>query len=247
MDRVADAGVGWRKKTREMNAHRGIVWLDPTRKPIDIGTEDDASRARRRRAKASGKLGVVVAEMKPIRCVDLRMVDVSDFIVVNLDMDIHACGTYEEIFLANRQKKPILIHVEQGRNAVPDWLLATVPAEHIFDNWESLWGYMHVVDCGPHWRDTHGRWYFFDWTGHNAVTDNTPIHLYSHETTSPVRSLVKAATWETFSFFLTLGISYGVTQDFNEASELTIALFILKVLFLFLYERAWHKVRWGKS
>jgi len=29
--------------------------------------------------------------MKVIRSVDLRMVDISDFLIVNLDLDIHPC------------------------------------------------------------------------------------------------------------------------------------------------------------
>ena len=61
-----------------------------------------------------------------------------------------------------------------------------------------------------------------------------------------VRSLVKAIGWESFSFVLTLASSYAVTRDIEEASELTVMLFVLKVSFLFLYERAWHKIRWGK-
>ena len=48
--------------------------------------------------------------MKTIRSVDLRLVDISDFLIVSLDLNTHPCGTYEEIFLANRQKKPIIIN-----------------------------------------------------------------------------------------------------------------------------------------
>ena len=107
MDRVADAGTVWRMKIREDLADLGLVWLDPTRKPINVGLEDDESRRRRKHNKSVGDYRAVRAEMKKIRHVDLRMVDICDFVIVNLDMDIHACGTYEEIFLANSQKKPV--------------------------------------------------------------------------------------------------------------------------------------------
>lgn len=165
MDRAADDGVGWRRAIRNTMAGRGILWLDPTRKPIDIGVEDDASRQRRRKAKAEGNLQAVVNEMKPIRRVDLRMVDVSDFLVVNLDMDVHACGTYEEIFWGNRQKKPILVHVEQGLRYVPDWMFGTLPLEYFFNTWEDLHKYLYMVDSDKNWKCDDGRWYFFDWTG----------------------------------------------------------------------------------
>jgi uncharacterized membrane protein len=60
------------------------------------------------------------------------------------------------------------------------------------------------------------------------------------------RTLVKALGWESFSFILTLIVSYMVVGDAGEATELTVILFVLKVVFLFLYERMWHKIKWGK-
>jgi uncharacterized membrane protein len=224
--------------------------LDPTRKPIDIGVEDDESRAMRKQSKKLGKLGPVVDEMKPIRRVDLRMVDICDFLIVNLDLDIHACGTYEEIFLANRQKKPILIHVEQGRNAVPDWLLGTVPEEYIFDSWDDLYDYLNRVNGDEEWKDVHGRWYFFDWMGFVDPDDipDEPMDMYTVPVISTkTRTAVKALGWESFSFILTLLVSLMVTGDIGEASTLTVYLFVLKVLFLFLYERVWQRIRWGKN
>jgi len=165
MDRAKDAGVGWRRAIRKAMGDIDILWLDPTRKPIDIGVEDDASRRLRKKAKAAGDLQTVIDEMHSIRRVDLRMVDVSDFLVVNLDLDIHACGTYEEIFLANRQKKPVLVHVEQGIRQTPDWLLGTFPREYFFNSWPDLHAYLGRVNSDPLWSCSEGRWYFFNWTG----------------------------------------------------------------------------------
>ena len=70
-------------------------------------------------------------------------------------------------------------------------------------------------------------------------------HLHPDPSTR-ARTLVKALGWEAFSFVLTLLVSYFVVGDVGEATELTVILFVLKVGFLFLYERAWHKTRWGK-
>lgn len=63
---------------------------------------------------------------------------------------------------------------------------------------------------------------------------------------SAARTLVKATGWECFSFFLTLGISYAIVGDVAKATLLTAILFIVKVAFLFIYERIWHQIRWGK-
>jgi len=171
MDRVLDGGVGWRKLLRAELTDLNIQWLDPTRKPIELGLEDDESRKRRRRNKELGDFAAVAAEMKQIRQVDLRMVDICDWMPVNLDMDVHACGTYEEIGWANRMKKPVLIHVEQGKPHAPDWLFGMVPHQHIFSTWYELIDYVRGVNSGRD-AETYRRWYFFNWMGDNPVVQS---------------------------------------------------------------------------
>jgi nucleoside 2-deoxyribosyltransferase len=98
--------------------------------------------------------------MKTIRAVDLRLVDMSDFLIVNLDINTHPCGTLEEIFWANRQKKPIIIHMEQGKNQTPDWLFGTIPHQMFFSTWDEIKQYLVHIDTSEN-IDTHKRWYFF--------------------------------------------------------------------------------------
>jgi hypothetical protein len=166
MDRVEDGGVEWRRQLRYQHDDLKIVWLDPTDKPIDLGVEDNESRERRRQAKALGQYDTVTNEINPIRRVDLRMVDISDWLAVNIDLDVHACGTLEEVFLANRQKKPILVHIEQGKCNAPDWLFATIPHQLIFDNWFQMGDYIRHIANDPV-IDTLNRWMFFDFHGEN--------------------------------------------------------------------------------
>ena len=99
--------------------------------------------------------------MKTIRSVDLRLVDISDFLIVNLDLDHYACGTWEELFLANRSKKPIVIHIEQGKQNTPDWLFGTIPHQMIFSTWLELQSYLQYID-GNSQIEHHNRWRFFD-------------------------------------------------------------------------------------
>jgi hypothetical protein len=166
MDRADDGGIGWRAELQRQLVDLKIFWLDPTNKPIDIGIEDLASRDKRRHEKQIGDFDSVVSEMKPIRCVDLRMVDISDFLIVNLDMTVHATGTYEEVFLANREKKPIIVRVEQGKEECPDWLFGTIPHEMIFSTWPEVYNYLSHVAFDPN-VNTFGRWFFFNFTGDN--------------------------------------------------------------------------------
>lgn len=168
MDRAPDSGKAWRRNLREDLRWLGLHWLDPTRKPTKVGKEDDESRLRRRQAKKLGHYADIREEMKQIRHVDLRMVDICDFLIVNLDLEIHACGTYEEIFLANSQKKPVLIHVEQGKAKTPDWLFGTLPDEYFFGSWADLTEFLIGIASGEI-EDSHSRWGFFDWMGEDPI------------------------------------------------------------------------------
>ena len=168
MDRVTDGGIGWRQDLIQSLKHLNILWLDPTRKPIDIGVEDLENRALRHKAKRAGDFEFVRTQMKQIRPVDLRMVDICDFVVVNLDLSVHACGTYEELFWANRMKKPVLIRIEQGVEHTPDWLFGTFPFEMIFSSWDEVKKYLRHIAHDPV-IDRLNRWYFFNWMGENCT------------------------------------------------------------------------------
>jgi hypothetical protein len=160
MDRVKDRGTVWRDDITPFLQELGVTVFNPAKKPSSIGKEDEDIAKIKHILKKEKKYDQLTDLMKIIRSVDLRLVDISDFIVVNLNLDIHPCGTYEEIFLANRQKKPIIIHVEQGKEHTPDWLFGTVPHNMIFSKWSDVKDYlMHINNEES--IDTHKRWYFF--------------------------------------------------------------------------------------
>tara|TARA_B100000959_G_scaffold235987_1_gene254545 strand:- start:214 stop:798 length:585 start_codon:yes stop_codon:yes gene_type:complete len=168
MDRVSDGGVEWREKLNPELNKLGVVVFNPCNKAIPLANEDEASRARRKKYKSAGAYNSASEEMKEIRNVDLRMVDISDFIIANIDLDVHACGTYEEITTANRQKKPIIVRMKQGKPETPDWLLGMLGSSHdmIFNTWEQIIDYLKSINgCSESSvknLNHHGRWVFFD-------------------------------------------------------------------------------------
>lgn len=162
MDRVKDGGVQWRIDIQEAMSDLEIVWMDPTCKPIEIGVEDMENREKRMMLKGEGRFDEVAVDMKIIRCVDLRMVDLSDFLVINIDISVHQCGTYEEFTTANRQKKPCIVHVEQGKQHTPDWLLGKIPHSMIFSTWFEVRQYLRHI-AHDKVVDTKRRWYFFNY------------------------------------------------------------------------------------
>ena len=109
MDRVPDGGTAWRDEITPLLEGKGVIIINPCKKPIDVGIEDSVAREKIEKYKRDGDFDKIRPEFGVIRTVDLRCVDISDFIIVNIDINTHACGTYEEITVANRQKKPILI------------------------------------------------------------------------------------------------------------------------------------------
>jgi hypothetical protein len=164
MDRVADGGVEWREYIMSALVDLKILWLDPTNKPISLGIEDIENRQHRHFAKQKGDFDAVCLEMRQIRSVDLRMVDIADFMVVNIDVSVHACGTYEELFWANRMMKPILVRCAQGKRDAPDWLFGTLPHRLIFSTWDEVIAYLRHVAKDEH-VDHLKRWRFFNFTG----------------------------------------------------------------------------------
>lgn len=161
MDRVADRGIGWRDKITPFLESLGIVVFNPIKKPTSVGVEDESIQILKKRLKLDQNYDELSSLMKHIRSVDLRLVDISDFLIVNLDLDTHPCGTYEEIFWANRQKKPIIIHMVQGKQNAPDWLFGTVPHQMIFSSWTDIEKYLLEVNTSSS-IESHNRWYFFN-------------------------------------------------------------------------------------
>lgn len=161
MDRVADRGNGWRDNITPFLESLGVIVFNPIKKPSSVGVEDEDTHKLKTKLKKEQNYSELSLIMKSIRSVDLRLVDISDFLIVNLDLDVHPCGTYEEIFLANREKKPIIIHMVQGKENAPDWLFGTIPHMMIFSSWDQIKSYLNFIDTSEN-IDTYNRWYFFN-------------------------------------------------------------------------------------
>lgn len=161
MDRVPDRGTTWRDYITPYLEKFGVHVFNPIKKPTTVGLEDEQTAEIKKQLKISQQYDQLSEIMKTIRSVDLRMVDISDFMIVNLDLDTHPCGTLEEIFLANRQKKPILVHMVQGKENAPDWLFGTIPHQMIFSSWNCIKSYLDYINSS-NTIDTHNRWYFFE-------------------------------------------------------------------------------------
>lgn len=161
MDRVLDRGSTWRDAITPFLKDLGVIVFNPITKPTNVGLEDADTHALKTKLKQMGRYDELSQVMKTIRSVDLRLVDISDFVIVNLDLDVHPCGTLEEIFWANRQKKPIIVHMVQGKSHTPDWLFGTIPHQMIFSTWKDIQDYLQHINNDEN-IDTYNRWYFLN-------------------------------------------------------------------------------------
>jgi hypothetical protein len=161
MDRVPDGGCAWRRQITPYLINLGVSVIDPCKKPIGSAIECDETRHWIEYYKETKQYDKIRDKFGILRTSDLRCIDICDFIVAQIDLDVHACGTYEEIVTANRQKKPIMIWCKQGKQHAPNWLFFMLPHQHIFDNMEQVMGYLHDVDSNKN-TNNYGRWIFFD-------------------------------------------------------------------------------------
>lgn len=61
------------------------------------------------------------------------------------------------------------------------------------------------------------------------------------------RSLLKTISWRLFSFFLTISIIYAYTRNIKQSLGVGAGIDIIKMLLYYLHERAWNKVKFGRS
>lgn len=169
MDRVADGGIEWRQRISGILHKMGIVVIDPCQKPINGVIEDEETRGWIEHYKETEQYDKIKEKFGIIRNADLRCVDVSDFIIAYIDLDVHACGTYEEIVTANRQKKPVLVWCKQGKKKAPNWLFFMLPHEHIFNSLSEVLHYLDEVNDEVDVTKLK-RWFFFKYNniGYNV-------------------------------------------------------------------------------
>lgn len=162
IDRAPDDGRHWRQSITPKLLDRGIVVFDPLEKPCQDAPEDPESRAVRRGWKSEGDYNRFSSWMKKIVAIDMRLVNTCDFVIAYLDLDVHTCGTYDEIVRANDQKKPVLVWCKQGRAAVPDWLFGKLPHELFFDSMWDVLAYLDRIAFADEPPPHLNRWIFFE-------------------------------------------------------------------------------------
>jgi len=148
IDDAKDKGINWRRHFSLLSKQNNLnlVLLDPTNKPEGLPSEIDEEQSYISTLREEGKWSELRKFMKKIVRYDLRMVDISDFVVAYIDKNIHMCGTYNEAIIADIEKKPILLIIEGGKKMCPSWLFGIVHYDYMFDNVEECVAYLCKVN-----------------------------------------------------------------------------------------------------
>ena len=162
MDNAKDGGVSWRQKITPKLWKMGIGVFNPADKPCTGYIEDFELRERLEKAKQTSDWETAVELTKPIVGIDLRMVHLSSFLVLYIDVNTFMFGTSIEFTWAIQQRKPVLIVCEQGKSHIPNFAFGMNPPSFMFNNFDEMMVYLNYIDLSPT-IDEKRRWHFFDY------------------------------------------------------------------------------------
>lgn len=151
-------GQGWRNTVKDNLSPLGITVFDPYHKPyVDEIKEDEEARVSLKNWMDNGEYEKVTERMKAVRRDDLRLVDLSDFFIVYINPKVPSWGSAEEVYWANRLKKPIFLFVEGGKNKTPLWIMGTIPHKYIYNSLDEILETIKKIDNGERIIDS-DRW-----------------------------------------------------------------------------------------
>lgn len=140
-------GRKWRDEIKPHLAELGITAFDPYSKPfVDDVREDEEARAQLKVWMETGEYDKVAERMRPVRNFDLRLSDLSDFIIAHINPSVASWGTAEEIVTSTRAKKPVFLSVEGGKQRTPLWIMGMFPHKYIYNNPDEIVAMLKRID-----------------------------------------------------------------------------------------------------
>jgi nucleoside 2-deoxyribosyltransferase len=148
MESMADF-ESWRDKITIGLKRLGIICLDPTKETFcNTSAESMDVRDKLIKMRESGIDGDYEKVQKVMTAIvrkDLRLVDISDFIICFLTPESPTYGTTHELVNAAMDKKPILFVMRDWKK-VPLWLLRYVNKKDIFPDIDSILNYLSDIN-----------------------------------------------------------------------------------------------------
>lgn len=158
MEFVADHGVEWRRKFIKLCREAGLKldFIDPTNKPGDKDSKIGEDKGYQTRLKQEKRWKELKEYVSDYRRLDLRYVDLSDFLVVVVDPRVPQWGTGNEVYFGEMQHKPTFFICEGGLSNLPNWLFGVIDLDdqlrgkrcNVFESVEDVINELLGYDCG---------------------------------------------------------------------------------------------------
>lgn len=158
MEFVADHGVEWRRKFAALTKTAGlnIDLIDPTNKPGGEDIKIGENKSHQETLQREGRWQELVEYVNNYRHIDLRFVDISDFLVVVVDPRVPQWGTSNEVYFAEMQKKPMFFVCDGGLYNLPRWLFDVINLDdpikgtrlNVFQTVEEVVAELKLLDRG---------------------------------------------------------------------------------------------------
>lgn len=149
-------GVIWRDEISPRLSDLGILIKDPCKKKGVLGEIGDDKAKFKELIKQRNWLELKKA-FYPVMKSDLRMVDLSDFLIMEYIPKVATWGSPHEVVIArNIQHKPVLVHcAEENLDDFNPWVLGLIKSQWLFTSWDDMIEYLKVIDSGKldssHW------------------------------------------------------------------------------------------------
>lgn len=151
-------GRGWREDIKPKLTNMGITVFDPYVKPfMDDTNEDESVRGQLKTWMEAGEYDKVSERMKKIRAFDLRLCDLSDFIIAHINPSVASWGSAEEIVTSVRMRKPVFLSIEGSKKVCPLWIMGMLPHKYIYNNTDEIIEALNKIDSGEKVIDN-DRW-----------------------------------------------------------------------------------------
>jgi hypothetical protein len=129
-----DGATLWRRAVSQILWAVGAKSLDPTTDSFKEYIESHEDVQNRHGLLKDGEFDRVSYIMSHIRKMDIDAVLKSDFLIARLTEEYRACGTYDEIFTAARNKIPVVIWYEKEKYNLPHWLFGCLNHQYFFSS-----------------------------------------------------------------------------------------------------------------
>lgn len=157
MEEDISSGKKDRLKIKSGLDEMGITLFDHYDRPfVDIVEEDEDTHYDMIKMREEGRFDEL-ADLKAIRLQDLALIDMCDFVICYFKEKTFSTGTLEELFTANKMKKPIFFIWGEGKKKCPFWMFWTIPHKYIYSSIEEVMEMLNKIDSGEIEIDS-SRW-----------------------------------------------------------------------------------------